>query len=158
MAKAKKAKTKIPKEVAGVKVPKKLRKIGKKAIKLAQQPMVSEIAAAALLGAAAALREGKAAKRGDTPEAAEAAEAADAAGAAAKEAAKEAGETVSRLGDALRMLAADLARRAVDSMAEGKGPARAPHLSRAARAKASGAAESGAGTAKAKSGKKSKGG
>ncbi|MFN3387773.1 MAG: hypothetical protein ACK40O_02500 [Allosphingosinicella sp.] len=125
MAKAKKGKAKIPKEVGGVKVPKKLRKIGKKAIALAQQPMVSEIAAAALLGAAAALREGKDLKGRD------AAKAAGAAGDAAKAAAKEAGAEVSKLSEALKMLAGDLARRAVDAMAEGKGPARAPHLARA---------------------------
>lgn len=124
MGKAKKAKTKIPKEVAGVKVPKKLRKIGKKAIEIAQQPMVSEIAAAALLGAAAALREGKDLKGKD------AAKAAGAAGDAARTAAREAGAEVSKLSEALKVLAGDLARRAVDAVTESKGGARAPHLAR----------------------------
>lgn len=140
-AKAKKAKTKVPKQVAGVKVPKKLRKIGKKAIELAQQPMVSEIAAAALLGAAAALREGKDLKGKD------AAKAAGAAGDAAKAAAKEAGEDISKLSQALKVLAGDLARRAVDAMADPKAAARAPHLSRASGGDSAGA---GKGAAKPK--------
>ena len=51
MAKDKKSKK------AGDKLPKKLRKLGAKAAKLAEQPVVSEIVAAALLSAAAALRD-----------------------------------------------------------------------------------------------------
>jgi hypothetical protein len=46
-------KLKIPKEIAGVKLPKKVRKRAKKAIKMGASPVVREIAAAAI-GAAAA--------------------------------------------------------------------------------------------------------
>ncbi|MDQ4087046.1 MAG: hypothetical protein M3177_03380, partial [Pseudomonadota bacterium] len=42
------AKVKIPKRVAGVKIPKKVRKKANKAIKLAESPVVREVAAAAL--------------------------------------------------------------------------------------------------------------
>lgn len=47
MAKAK-AKTKLPKKVAGVKVPKTLRKQAKKALNLAGSPVVRELAVAGL--------------------------------------------------------------------------------------------------------------
>lgn len=46
-------KLKIPKEIAGVKLPKKVRKRAKKAIKMGASPVVREIAAAAI-GAATA--------------------------------------------------------------------------------------------------------
>ncbi len=42
------AKLKVPKKVAGVKIPKKVRKRAKKAIKLAESPVVREAAVAAL--------------------------------------------------------------------------------------------------------------
>ena len=46
----------IPKTIAGVKVPKKLRKAGDKAVKLAaEHPVIGDIVAAGLLAAAAAL-------------------------------------------------------------------------------------------------------
>jgi hypothetical protein len=49
-------KVKIPKQIAGVKIPKGARKAGKKAIKLAaEHPVISDIVAAGLLAAAAAL-------------------------------------------------------------------------------------------------------
>ena len=54
---------KIPKEIAGVKVPKKVRKRAKKAIKMGASPVVREIAAAAI-GAAAAKSAGKSAGPG----------------------------------------------------------------------------------------------
>ena len=47
------ARMKIPKRVAGVKIPKKVRKRANKAIRLAESPVVREVAAAAV-GAAAA--------------------------------------------------------------------------------------------------------
>src|SRR5918992_3320409 len=47
------AKMKIPKRVAGVKIPKKVRKKAKKAIRLAESPVAREVAAA-VVGAAAA--------------------------------------------------------------------------------------------------------
>lgn len=60
---AKDRKLKIPKEVAGVKVPKKLRKKAKRAVKLAESPVARELAVAALTAAAAALADGKQARR-----------------------------------------------------------------------------------------------
>ncbi|TFI56488.1 hypothetical protein E2493_20005 [Sphingomonas parva] len=104
MAKDGKKKTKIPKQVAGIKVPKKLRKAGNKAVKLAQDPIVGEVVAAALLSAAAALREGGGAK--------------DGAGAAAK-GAEDARQQAGRLGDSLKVLAIDLARRTLEGLDDG---------------------------------------
>ena len=104
MAKDGKKKDKLPKEIGGVKVSKKLRKIGNKAVKLAKEPVVSEVVAGALLAAAAALREGG----GGKPAAA--------AGEAAEGAKRQAG----RLGDSLKVIAIDLARRALDNL-EGDG-------------------------------------
>lgn len=49
-------KTRIPKKVGGVKIPKEVRKAGDKALKLAaEHPVISDIVAAGLLAAAAAL-------------------------------------------------------------------------------------------------------
>lgn len=104
--KAKKGKDgiKIPKRIAGVKVSKAVRQAGKSALKLAEQPAVSETVAAALLAAASALRDPPATKR--------------AAGTAA-EAAGEAGQEAIRLGDSLRKLAIDMARRTLDALESG---------------------------------------
>jgi hypothetical protein len=52
------AKMKIPKRVGGVKIPKKVRRKAKKALKVAESPAVREFAAAAL-GAAATAKAGK---------------------------------------------------------------------------------------------------
>ena len=53
-------KVKIPKKVGGVKIPKEARKAGKKALKLAaEHPVISDIVAAGLLAAAAALTKDK---------------------------------------------------------------------------------------------------
>jgi hypothetical protein len=113
--KSKKAKdtVKIPKRVAGVKVAKAVRQAGKSALKFAAKPAVSETVAAALLAAAAALRDPPATKR--------------AAGAAAG-AAGEAGRDALQVGDSLRKLAIDMARRTLDAWdsADPK-PASAPH-------------------------------
>ena len=98
--KGKKDKVKIPKRIAGVKVSKAVRKAGNRALKLAEAPAVSETVAAALLAAAAALRDPPATKRA-------ASKAADAAG--------EAGQEAIRLGDSLRRLAIDMARRTLDA-------------------------------------------
>jgi len=92
-----KDKIKIPRHIAGVKVSKAVRKAGKTAIKLAESPAVSETVAAALLAAAAALRDPPATKRG------------------ARAAAGEAGEEAIGLGDSLRRLALDMARRTLDA-------------------------------------------
>lgn len=110
-AKKGKDKVKVPKRVGGIKIPKAVREAGKSALKLAETPAVSETVAAALLAAAAALRDPPATKR--------------AAGAAA-DAAGEAGQDAIRLGDSLRKMAIDMARRTLDAW-ESSEPARAPH-------------------------------
>jgi hypothetical protein len=93
----------IPKEIAGIKVPKELRKAGRKAVKLVQDPVVSEAVAAALLSAAAALRAGTGGKTGS--------------GAAAS-AAKGAKREASAVGDAVKLIAVDLARRTIEGVGE----------------------------------------
>ncbi|HYI39262.1 MAG TPA: hypothetical protein VE053_02980 [Allosphingosinicella sp.] len=103
-AKKGKDKIKIPKRVTGVKIPKAVRQAGNAALKLAEQPAVSETVAAALLAAAAALRDPPATKR--------------AAGAAAG-AAGEAGRDAIKLGDSLRKMAIDMARRTLDAWESG---------------------------------------
>jgi hypothetical protein len=99
-----KAAVKIPKRIAGVKVSKAVRQAGKSALKLAEKPAVSETVAAALLAAAAALRDPPATKR--------------AAGAAAG-AAGDAGQEAIKLGDSLRKMAIDMARRTLDAWEAG---------------------------------------
>jgi hypothetical protein len=98
--KDKKGKVRIPKRIGGVKVAKAVRKAGNQALKLAETPAVSETVAAALLAAAAALRDPSATRRG-------AKAAADSAG--------EAGQGAIRLGDSLRKLAIDMARRTLEA-------------------------------------------
>ena len=112
-AKKSKDKVKLPKRIGGLKVPKAVRQAGKSALKLAEQPAVSEAVAAALLAAAAALRDPPATRR--------------AAGAAAG-AAGEAGQEAIKLGDSLRRMAIDMARRTLDAWetADSK-PAPAPN-------------------------------
>lgn len=51
----KQGKTKVPKAIAGVKVPKELRKAARALIELAQDPLAREIASAALVAAASVL-------------------------------------------------------------------------------------------------------
>jgi hypothetical protein len=79
-----------------------LGKVGRKAMKLAGEPVVSEVVAAAMLAAAAALRDGgKSGKSGK--------------GGVARE--------VNKLGDALRALAIDVARQTLDALEERSAPA-----------------------------------
>jgi hypothetical protein len=106
MPKGKKEKSekKAKADKQGVKLPKAIRKAGEKAMELAREPMVSEIVAAALLSAAAALRDNKSPGR-----------AAVAAGVEGLAAAGEAGKQASKVGDAMRGLALDLARRTLDN-------------------------------------------
>ena len=96
------------KDAGGAKVPKGLRKAGKAALKLAGQPVVSEAVAAALLAAAAALRDPRAMKKAAT---------------AAGDKAAEAGAAVERqgsvLGDALKAVALDVAKRTMTAWEEG---------------------------------------
>ena len=67
-SKKKGAKTaKAPKEIAGIKLPKPLREPAAQLLKAVQSPVFADVAAAALLSAAAALREGKQAPSADTP-------------------------------------------------------------------------------------------
>lgn len=95
-----KAKIKVPKRIAGVKVSKAVRQAGKTALKLAEQPAVSETVAAALLAAAAALRDPPATKR---------------AAAAAADSVGQAGQEAIGLGDSLRKLAIETARRTLEA-------------------------------------------
>ena len=132
--KNKKAKDKkAEKAEGGVKLPKALRKFGDEAVKLAKQPVVSEIAAAALLAAAAALRDNKNFKA--TAKAA--GDAGEAAARDAGEAAQQAGRDAAKIGDALRTLALDLARTTLDRVEErvekksAKAPAAKPKKTKA---------------------------
>ena len=59
MAKKKKKAAKAPKEIAGIKLPKPLREPAAQLLKAVQSPVFADVAAAALLSAAAALQEGK---------------------------------------------------------------------------------------------------
>lgn len=60
---AKKSKTRLPKQIAGVKIPKKLRKSGGKLIEAAATPAGRELIAAGLVAAGSALVRAQAAKR-----------------------------------------------------------------------------------------------
>lgn len=51
--------TKLPKRIMGVKVPKRLRKRGGRLVDLTAHPLVADVAAAALIAAAAAIRDNK---------------------------------------------------------------------------------------------------
>ena len=57
MAKKDQQSTKPPKRIAGVKVPKELRKSGAKLVDTLSHPLIADVAAAALMAAAGALRE-----------------------------------------------------------------------------------------------------
>ena len=57
--KKKKKAAKAPKEIAGIKLPKPLREPAAQLLKAVQSPVFADVAAAALLSAAAALQEGK---------------------------------------------------------------------------------------------------
>jgi hypothetical protein len=103
----KSAKAGVPKQIGGVKVPKRLRKLGDQAVKAVKDPAVSEVVAGALLAAAAALREGKDPKT--------------IVGAAVKSGFKgAAGNGGSRLSDSLKHLAMDFAKRTLEGIGEKK--------------------------------------
>ncbi len=93
----------IPKEFGGIKVPKELRKAGKKAIELVKDPVVSEVVAAALLSAAAALRAPAGDKNGPS----------QATGRSARP-----GPNPNPIGDTLKGLAVDLARRTIEGVGD----------------------------------------
>lgn len=100
---ARKAANPIPKEVGGIKVPKELRKAGKKAVELAKDPVVSEVVAAALLSAAAALRA--------PPSGAGKAK-------ASAEGSQGTAKAANPIGDTLKVLAVDLARRTLEGVGD----------------------------------------
>ena len=124
-------KAKVPKEIGGVKVPKKLRKLGNQAAKAVKDPIVTEVVAGALLAAAAALREGKDPKT--------------IVGAAFKSGFKGAAGNGagggSRLSDSLKLLAMDLAKRTLDGIGEKKAKRDSEGADPAAPAPAAGAGE-----------------
>ena len=103
------------KDDGGLKIPKPLRKAGKDVLKLARQPVVSEVVAAALLSAAAALRENKTIARAGGDGADTVARTARKGAEKTVGAAETAGKEASKVGEALRGLALDLARRTLDS-------------------------------------------
>jgi len=97
--------SKIPKDVGGIKIPKKLRKTGGAALKLAQQPAVGEFVAAALTAAATSLmaetKAGKVVRRGTADAAAEGSREVTAIGGAVKRALLQAArELLDKLDDA----------------------------------------------------------
>jgi hypothetical protein len=107
----------VPKSVGGVKIPKRVRKVGSAAAKLADHPVISDIIAAGLLAAAAALTETKGGKRaikGAGDEMEDAAEAASRQAGRVKRAVKAAGGA---MGD--RIL--EEVKGAVASVGKGKG-------------------------------------
>jgi hypothetical protein len=106
--KAKKAK--LPKEIAGVKVPRKLREHGQQLADLARNPLVAEVAAAGLVAVATALRESSKVK-------AAAAKARDAAAEAEKQSAEVAQDVKSGLTD-LANLALAAATQGMQAFAE----------------------------------------
>ena len=119
---AKEKKIKVPKQIAGMKVPKKVRKAGNKALKLADNPAALELAAAALTAAAAALQaQGRKAR--------------------AEERSSEEGGAV-RLADLAKVAALEGARRLLDSMARpaGGGEQQAGQPDKPKRKKANGGA------------------
>ncbi len=113
-------KVKIPKQVAGVKVPKKLRKKAKKAVKMADNPAVREMAVAALGAAALKIAEkieaGQAAKSAGNKAKREAVAVSGKAGDAAADLRREA----AKLGDAIRAAALEGARRLLEEIEQGK--------------------------------------
>lgn len=113
---AKNKKLKVPKKVAGVKVPKKVRKTAKRALAMADNPIALDFAVGALSAAAAAL----ASSRGTREVAGEAAR-------GPRRAAGDAGETLGReaaqLREVLRAAALEGARRLLQGLeADGRRP------------------------------------
>lgn len=105
--------TKLPKRIAGVKIPKKLRKRGGKMVDMLAHPLVADVAAAALLAAAQAIKESKRV-RSATATARE----------KAGELANEAGDGAASLGTVIAAKANEGARRlgaAYEAMSEGAG-------------------------------------
>ncbi len=143
---AKEKKIKVPKQIAGVKVPKKVRKAGNKALELADHPAALELAAAALSAAAAALQsQGRKRRVQDvTPHLAQLARAETNGDG---EGADRSREAASRLGDIVKAAALEGARRLLDNVAKPKPAAAAQAASapdKPKRRKANGAPAEGA--------------
>jgi len=132
-------------EVAGVKVPKPLRKAGKAALKAAQNPAVGETVAAALLAAAAALREGRSVRDG-----------ARAAGVAATDAVDQATRDLTGLASTLRAVAIDVARKTIDAWAAAEDGENAQRQGKKAPAATGGGAKAPAAAAKKAKGRGAK--
>ena len=103
-ASAKSKKTKIPKTIAGVTIPKTLRDSGKAAVKLAQNPVARELLTAGLAAAATAIAANGRARKAAT-------DAGRAAADATGEAASTAGDSAARIGAALAGVAGVAAQR-----------------------------------------------
>lgn len=131
---AKEKKRKVPKQIAGMKVPKKVRKAGNKALALADNPAALELAAAALTAAATALKaqgRKRSAEMAPSP--------------ATRQAAVQSGSPpASPLADLVKVAALEGARRLLDSVATAAqaAPAGEPGPARPKRRKANGGAAS----------------
>lgn len=119
---AKERKIKVPKQIAGVKVPKKVRKAGNKALQLADHPAALELAAAALSAAAVALQSKGRKRRVEqvAPHLAQLARSAP-----GGEEGSGAPDAASKLGDLVKAAALEGARRLLDNVANAK-PSAAP--------------------------------
>lgn len=100
------AAVKLPKRIAGVKVPKSVRSGGEKLVDALSHPLIADIAAAALLAAAAALRDDKGVRRS---------------AAKAKDGAEKGVKELGREASVLRSSLAGLAEAASASVGAGKG-------------------------------------
>ncbi|MDQ8756185.1 hypothetical protein RCO27_08060 [Sphingosinicella sp. LHD-64] len=105
-----KAKLKIPKEVAGVRLPKELRREAKRALKLADSPTVRELAVAGLTIAAQAVLDKARTRRTRS----------DSASSRPAAAARPADLDILELGDMLRAAAMEGARRFLEGFDEGQ--------------------------------------
>lgn len=112
---AKEKKLKVPKEVAGIKVPKNLRKKAKQAIALAENPAVRDLALAGLAAAATAIAESAEARRLAEAGARKAKKAAAKMADATSEAGSGTATGANQLGDLIRAAALEGARRLLDA-------------------------------------------
>lgn len=114
MAKKKQVKLKLPKQVAGVKVPKNLRKTVETASGWLDHPVVADVVAAALMAAAASLSQTKPARK-----------AANAVGDEAGDAAAGTVKVVHRAGDAIAAAAKEAGRELLAAYSDGGKAAKA---------------------------------
>ncbi len=116
---AKDKKLKVPKEVAGIKVPKKLRKTANKAIAMAENPAIRGLALAGLAAAATAIAENAEARRTAGDGARQAGKAAAKTAETVQDAAADAAAGANQLGDLIRAAALEGARRLLDNKLNG---------------------------------------